>query len=351
MEAATLDDFMAFNDQLAALVEAGVSLELGLESTGDHPAESLERINAAVARRVSRGASLADAIDDDDRLPDAYRCLVQIGLRSGQFDAALDGAQRVADSTEDASYGVRAALFYPLIVCSLVWLGLMGFCLWLLPSLESMQAGMRVPPSRGLRMLQWLRDAMPLWVALPPAALLVWLAWRLLRTGRPATTAPRRGLLSRWPGMTRSVAQLRWANYADDLATLVAAQAPLAEAMPLAAYASGEPSIVKSSRTLADSLEHGLTPRDEHAAVLPFPPLLRWALFRAEPAIDRPRALRMAAEVYRSSAQRGAERVRLVAPVVACAIIGGAAVLLYSLALFVPLVELLKAVALPDPMR
>ena len=55
----TLDDFVAWNDQLAALVQAGVPLDFGLGASGADLTESLKRINAAVARRVSRGESLS----------------------------------------------------------------------------------------------------------------------------------------------------------------------------------------------------------------------------------------------------------------------------------------------------
>ena len=82
MPTASLDEFMALNDQLAALVEAGVPLDVDL-GPRSQAASTLERINALVARRVSQGASLTAALETDDKLlTPSYRSMVQLGLRS-----------------------------------------------------------------------------------------------------------------------------------------------------------------------------------------------------------------------------------------------------------------------------
>jgi type II secretory pathway component PulF len=347
LETATLDDFMALNDQLAALAEAGLPLSLGLDGDGDHATASLERINADVARRVSRGATLAEALDDADRVPASYRCLMQIGLRSGQLDAALDGSQRLADAAEQSRYGLRAAFFYPLVVCGLAYLGLIGLCLWFEPTLEAVHEEFRLEWGSGLRVLHALRVAMPFWVPLPPLALLAWLAWRRFGKAASTTSVAPGGLLSRLTGATRAIEKQRWANFADSLAMLVTAQTPLAEALRMAACASGDADVSGAARALADSLDDKRPPAANQAASGTIPPFLRWALLDSEPAVDRARALRMAADIYRDSSVRGAERARLLAPILACIVIGGGAALLYGLALFVPVVQLLKSVAAP----
>jgi hypothetical protein len=60
MSTASLDDFMALNDQVAALVEAGVPLDVDL-GPPRQTAATLERINALIARRVSQGCSNSDS--------------------------------------------------------------------------------------------------------------------------------------------------------------------------------------------------------------------------------------------------------------------------------------------------
>jgi type II secretory pathway component PulF len=342
---ASLDDVMALNDQLAAMAAAGVPLDIGLDTASHDAAAALEKINAALARRVSRGQSLLEALEDDDpSVPRAYRRLVQLGLRTGDLYAGLAGSHRLAESVERTRYGLRAAFLYPLVVCCLALAGLVAFCLFFVPTLEEMYAGMRIRAGAGLRTLQSLREALLFWIAIPPlASLLLFLLWqsrgRFRRRTRGADEA-----LERLPGMARAAFQQRCANFAEDLAALLIAGVPLREGLRLAAEACGDAGLSEGARALAAASEKAHTPAEEGLAARHFPPFLRWALLDSEPTTSRPSALRMAAGVYRQSAERRAERLRLVAPMVVCAVLGGGATLLYGLALFVPVVEMLQAI-------
>jgi hypothetical protein len=76
-----------------------------------------------------------------------------------------------------------------------------------------------------------------------------------------------------------------------------------------------------------------------------FPPLLRWAIGHSDEPAARAHALEIAARIYRQTAERRTERLRTLAPMVALVTLGGTLTLLYGLALFVPLVELLLTLA------
>jgi hypothetical protein len=75
------------------------------------------------------------------------------------------------------------------------------------------------------------------------------------------------------------------------------------------------------------------------------PPLLRWAIWHSDEPTARAHALEIAARIYRQTAERRTERLRTLAPIVALVTVGGTLTLLYGLALFVPLVELLYTFA------
>jgi general secretion pathway protein F len=340
MEAATLDDFLALNDQLAAMVEAGVPVDIGLDETPRKAPAALERINAAVARRASRGATLSEAVSGDPAIPARYSCLMQLGLRSGSFGAALDESHQLAAAAEQSSYAVCSALFYPIVVIALACLGMVGFCLYFVPTLEGIHADLDIPEGLGLRALRAARAALPLWLAIPPILMLVLAAWLLQRRrGSSTTTGRLSGLGMMLPGARGALALQRWANFADALSKLLDAGAPLDEALRIASCAVGDSAVQSSAQRLAVSLE-----RDKATAL---PPFLRWALLDAEPGISRAQGLKMAADVYRDAAVNRAERVRVLAPVVACAVIGGGVTLLYALVVFAPVVDLLQALAAP----
>jgi general secretion pathway protein F len=347
METPTLDDFVAWNDQLAALVQAGVPLDVGLGATGDDLPESLKRINATVSRRVGRGESLGEAIKDDEQtVPSSYRTLVELGLRSGNLATAIDGSNRVAESIDDSRYAIRSSFIYPLVVCCLAFVGLIMFCLFFVPKLDSMYYSLRIHPGSGLRILQFLRESLFYWIAIPPLALLLFVAW--LWRGEPngATAIGLRSSILAWfPGMTRAAFQERCASFAEALATLVESNTPLDEALPLAAGACGDAQLIEAANSLADSFKHGRSPSDGIPSAQQFPPFLRWALLHSEATTGRARALHMAASIYRQAAKRREERLRIVAPMVVCVVLGGGVTLLYGLSLFVPVVQLLRAMA------
>ena len=347
METATLDDYLALNEQLAALVAAGVPLDVGLGQPERSAAEALERINATVVRRVSRGESLAQALEGDDRdVPPSYRSLVQLGLHVGNLSAALDDSSHVAESVDSSRTALESAFIYPLIVCVLVYAGLIGMCLFFVPTLAGMYESVRLTPGPGLRVLEALRDTLPYWAAMLPIALFVLIAWRIRSGARRRVTGVRTGGLVGWlPGVRKTVSQERCARFAASLAELLDEGAPLDESLRIAGDGSGDAALRESAQRLATAIGTGQFPSDDSPTALRFPPFLRWAIWHSEATTGRARALEIAARMYRETAERRAERLRTVAPVVALVLLGGTVTLLYGLALFVPMVELLYALA------
>jgi general secretion pathway protein F len=346
MQTATLDDFMALNDQLAALVQAGVPLDIDLARRAADTPETLEKINALVARRVSQGATLAEAIDEDNKVvTPAYRCLMQLGLQTGSLPAALSGSNRFAASVEESWHSVALALLYPAIVCCLALVGLAGFCLFLVPILQNTYQSMRVADGPGLEILLILCGTLPYWIGIVPLMLLALVVWNRRKSQPMASHARAARLLSLVPGMSRTIFQERAANFSETLATLLDGGTPLPDAMRIASDAWNDPPMAEATRSLAANLRQGQSLSDDSHFAARFPPFLRWALIQSEATTGRARALRMAAGVYRDAAKHGQQRFRVLAPMVTAIVLGGGATLLYGLALFVPIVQLLRGMA------
>jgi type II secretory pathway component PulF len=337
---------MALNDQLGAMIEACIPIDIGLPLSAEETPEMLDWINASVARRVSRGESLDQSLESDEQaIPATYRSLVRLGLYGGDMSAAIAASHRVAEFTDDSTHAVRSAFFYPMVVCCLAYFGMVGFCLFFVPTLENMYASLRLPPGARLNVLIAMRDWLPYWIAVPPIVLLIWWLW-LFRTRR--RTAPGSELDTRrpaWlPGVSRSVVQERCANLAEMLAKLLQQNVPLDESLRIASGACGDARLAAGADAIAEQLRCGVAPTEVDSADQCFPPFLRWAVLHSE-SIGHERALQMAARIYRESAERAAQRLRIFAPLVACVVVGGGVTLLYGLALFVPVVEMLRALA------
>jgi type II secretory pathway component PulF len=348
MNSATLDDLMAFNDQLAALAEAGLPLDAGLAAGSTRVRDSLERINAVVARNMSRGETLDEALRlEDPSLPPRYQSLVQTGLRGGDISAPLRSTEQLAESVDETRHVVRSAFVYPLILCGLAYLGVIGLCLFVLPTIERMYETLQLQPGPAVGVLQLLRETMPVWIAVLPLVLLILAAWRLLGGTNNGATAGGAGS-EHFSATSRSIFDERCAMFAAALARLLEQQVPFDEALRLAGSGCGDANLAAGAQALADGLNMGQSVDENSAAALRFPPFQRWVLWHSDASIGQAPALEAAAVIYRKSARRHAARARILAPALATAVIGGGAVLLYGLALFAPMVELLRSIALPN---
>jgi type II secretory pathway component PulF len=132
------------------------------------------------------------------------------------------------------------------------------------------------------------------------------------------------------------------ANFAQLMATLLDAGVSQAEALRIAADVWRDRSV-----TLAEAAVHEPVSQRPRQGTWQerMPAFLRWALADSRPAAST--SLATAAQVYRASAQRRRDRVRAILPIVICVVIGGGVTLLYGLALFLPVVDMLRGIAAP----
>jgi general secretion pathway protein F len=340
----TLEELLAFNDELASLTRAGVPIDLGLAKLNRDPDRAVQQINAAVARRVDRGVSLSEAVAEEDRLlPAIYRTVVSAGLRCGRLPAALEALSQYTRPMLDVRRILGSAFVYPIIICMLAYVLFVGSCLLLWPQYDPLLADVGTGGGTVFHVMRMLRDSLPFWVAIPPV-LLVALLFSWFRSGSS------RGLSSRglpaaliWlPGVSWVAADQRCAGLAELLALLVEHGVPLHESLRLAARANGDHTLASAARQMATAAEQGQPLNQDSEAARQFPPFLRWALTSSAEANAVARSLRLAAETYRRRAERRAESLRIVIPVLTCVVFAGGVTLLYCLSVFGPFVRLIR---------
>ena len=118
----TIDQLLALNDEIAALVRAGVPLERGLVVAGRDLRGRLGRIAAALSRRLARGESLPEALEGEEQsIPPLYRAVVEAGARSGRLPIALEGLAKYVRGYAEARAAIGLALWYPLLVLTLAY--------------------------------------------------------------------------------------------------------------------------------------------------------------------------------------------------------------------------------------
>ena len=341
VSAVSIDQLTALNDEIAALVRAGVPLEQGLATIGRQQRGPHGRAAEKLAERLQRGDSLPAAVEAAGLpLPASYRAVIAAGLASGSLPEALAAVNRQAGAAASLRATLRRAAIYPLVVCLVAWILLVVVLGRLVPAFEQWYANPQVAWQYGF--LSSLREAPELWFLAGPAVLLLaaaamWLPGFL--SGRRASWMLRLPVL-KGPGE-----RYEWSTFSELLAMLVEHEVPAPQALRLAAESCSLPELKQLAHETATAIEHG-QPADSvpglidtrSAVPAALRGQLRHGLRQARVAVR----LRQLAEDWQIQAGHQAMLiVSAVVPLVVAAI-GGVVVLLYCLAVFLPLTQLLQ---------
>ena len=88
----TIEQLLALNEEIRALVRAGVPLERGLSVAARELRGKLGKITRALGDRLARGESLSQALEGEKQsLPPLYRAVVEAGRGPAGFRWRLKG--------------------------------------------------------------------------------------------------------------------------------------------------------------------------------------------------------------------------------------------------------------------
>ncbi|MEO0476817.1 MAG: type II secretion system F family protein [Planctomycetota bacterium] len=133
-------DFLAFNQQLAYMTEAGMPMEQGLRLIAqDLKGGRLSGTIEQVANELKAGKSLPDAFaSHKGAFPPLYGAVLEAGVRSGNLPGVLMGLGSHLEMMQRLRAAIWRAVAYPLIVFFgvLIMLGVLGF--WLVPQFSNL---------------------------------------------------------------------------------------------------------------------------------------------------------------------------------------------------------------------
>lgn len=343
----SLDQLVAFNDEVAALVRAGVPLESGLVALGRELPNRLGRVATALADRLAKGEDLDQALAAmRGEFPQLYVAVVAAGLKSGRLAAALEGLAGAARRIAELRQVTATAILYPVIVFLLGWMLFVGFVTFFVPRVLPGFRDFRVASADWIGWFAQLGSSAAWWGPVAPLVVLLAVAvwwWRSRRA-----VALESGLWLGWvPGAGSLLRSCQSATFTDVLALLVDQRLPLGEGLRLAAAACGSRAMALDADALAAAIERGEGPADylRHSGRLP--PLVAWFLAAGQQGGLLVSALRHAAASYHERARQRAEAVQLFLPMFLTLVVGGTTVLGYALLVFGPWVNLLKTISQP----
>jgi len=343
-----LDDLVALNDEMAALVRAGVPLEQGLtQLAGDLPGR-IGAVAKQLGDRLAAGESLERVLGSEgSAFPPVWRAVVAAGVRSGHLAAALEGLSKTGRRIGEMRRAVGMALIYPLIVVTIAYGLFLVTVTKLAPLMSYVIEDVTRTSDPLLTKLTWLGETAPAWAVWPPLIVVAALAMGWYRSGRAAWrrsgSARSSGIGGSgfaWPTVGRLVRDGRLATFAEILSLMVRQQIPLDESLVLAADASGDPGLRADAQQLAERLRAGGGPQEGSTRPSSIPPLVGWLLSARGPLPALSQTLTLTAEIYRQRTQRAVTWAVAYLPIVFSVILGGTATLIQALAVFLPLSRL-----------
>lgn len=349
-----LHDLIALNEEIRALVRAGVPLDEGLTAMALDTPGALGRQVDELGHRLSQGEPLAQVLADPQfGVPPAYQAVVAAGVRAGRLEVALEGIATSARLQLDTRRQATTGLVYPVLVLFMAYAVLVLFVAHVLPRILEAQQELldwTVP------VLEWLTPwseaawSWAPWPVLLAVAVLAYGWWRAGRVSSKLSTARGRWAMS--PQRMRELSTL--GTFCEILALLVEHAVPLPEALELAADACSSGSWRQSVKALAQQLRAGRiasslptgesnTTLNGNAGALP-----RWIIWlTSTPSPRLPVQLRLAAREYRDEAANVAHFLSRFVPLAATTLVSTVVVLSFGLLLWIPMVQLLTALAQP----
>ena len=334
----TVKDLIALNDEMAALVRAGVPLDRGLLAASRDFRGALGQVSGRMAAKLAEGGSLAEAMGANGRsLPGYYRAIVEAGVRSGRLSAALEGLATQARGFAETRRAIGLALLYPLIVLTVAYGFLVTYVLAIAPSMIRSFDSFHMPRTTTIRTLAWMAEYPWYWVPIIPAILAFFaLLWTVSGRSGMFGSARSGGIFAAIPGLGSAFRLARTADFAELLALLVEHGVALPEALTLAGEASGSRGLASASAKMRASIELGEPVGVRASRTAGLPPVLAWVLASSPRFGPLAPALHHAARGYRGQALRKAMAIRSAVPTVLMLLIGASATLLYTTAVFEP---------------
>lgn len=338
------EDLVALNEEIAAMARAGLPLDQGLAALArEMGGGRLRQVTQELANDLRAGQTLPEALArQGGRVPPFYAGLVAAGVRSGRIGDVLATLTTYARTLADLRVTIVNALVYPVVVILLALVLFAFIAGFLIPHFDRMfnDFKLRVPLATEVA-LELGRHPFE-YVILPPLlliALLLTIRFALRRTARG------RMLWARWvyalPVAGTLVHSARLAAYTDLLAILVDHHVPLPEAFRLAGDASSDPLLTVGSRQAEQELARGQPLGEALRGIRQLPALLAWMAGLGERRGTLGATLHQVAAMYRRQAELRASLLRTVLPPFLIIMTAGVVVVLFVLAVFLPLISLI----------
>lgn len=248
-----------FTRELSTLIRAGIPLDQALSILGSlAEGKPLGDLLGEVRARVKEGSSLADAVDNQDRVFTPFYVNM---LRAGESGGALEVVlERLADHLErnkEVRDSLVSALIYPAILIVVAVVSIFILLGYVVPQFSEMfdGAGEALPMSTRITIAvgETLRDYG--WLLLVLILATVWFVQRQLQDARKQQAW--HGWLLRLPLIGQIILKIEIARFTRTLATLLQNGVTLLKALSIVKNTMGNKVLAKGVERVSASLKEG----------------------------------------------------------------------------------------------
>src|SRR5262245_18141231 len=235
-------DVLAFTQQLAALVEAGLPLERALVVLGDVARNRrLQQVVHDVTQSVRSGSTLADALARHQPRPFSrlYVNTVRAGERGGVLEVALRRLAEHLESVRELREAVVSALIYPALLLIVGTAAVIFLLTFVLPRFAVILADLGQTLPLPTRLVLGVSDLfVTYWWALVATGLVVTVAWQALARSEAGRLQLDSSLLA-MPLVGHVLRKIEVARAIRTLGTLLSSGVPLLGALDVAREGAG----------------------------------------------------------------------------------------------------------------
>lgn len=347
----TLDQLIALNDEIASFGRAGVPLALGLEQLGGSAAHGLTDLSGRLAHRLGNGQSLSEALDaEGGNLPRVYRAVIEAGMRAGRLPTALETVSQLSRVAQELRRRITLSLIYPCVVILAAYYLFWFFVGRVYPVALGLTLTPGREPSGWLGTLSSVHRAVEAAGNIPPLIVALLLAWWLIASRYLSSRGGFAGAGLGWlPGIRGALRRFHLATFSELSAVLLQHDVPQADALTLAAEATGDKAIIDDATRLIAAGGRGEPLWQAVSRAQSLPAFMQWMIAAGDREGGLAASLRQVAAIYQKRALIGADRFKLWFPIIVTLGVGGVVVAAYALTLIVPLTEMLKTLSQPLP--
>jgi type IV pilus assembly protein PilC len=268
-------DLVAFTQQLATMINAGLPLSDGLNILQVQTKPALARILSEMLRDIQGGSSFADAmVARKGIFSEVYIASIRAGEASGKLDEVLTKLAETEEKRREFAAKTKGALVYPVIVMVVMVAVMIVMMVAVVPKMTEMfvDFGAELPLATKL-LMSFSSFAQKTWFLLVGGVIgliIMIKRWYGTTVGRESLD----NLMLKIPIYGKLKTQIALSDITRTLALLTASGISILGALEIVAKTSGNVMFEKSLKTTAEGVEKGLPLATMLARERMFPPLL-----------------------------------------------------------------------------